>query len=216
MDRGNPYEAAFEAYLRDSGLCHVAIDETRRARLGGVPVKNLDFIVLGLTGAHLLVDVKGRQFPGGSPDKPRYVWESWSTKDDIEGLESWTRLFGSDYVALLAFVYRILPSVTLPADTPDVWRFRDETYLVRAVPLAEYHRAMKVRSPKWGTVDLPGAAFRSLARPFRWYSHECPAAAGAEEVFEYGPDQVERLAEVTALALAAHAADSASPWRAGP
>ena len=34
MDRSNPYEAAFEAYLKEQGLCHVAVDESRRAHLG--------------------------------------------------------------------------------------------------------------------------------------------------------------------------------------
>ena len=65
MDRSNPYEAAFETFLKEQGLCYVAVDETRRAVLGDVPVKNLDFIVLAPTGAKLLIDVKGRQFPGG-------------------------------------------------------------------------------------------------------------------------------------------------------
>ncbi len=60
MDRSNPYEAAFEAYLKAQGLCYIAVDETRRAWLGDTPVKNLDFIVLGQTGARLLIDVKGR------------------------------------------------------------------------------------------------------------------------------------------------------------
>src|SRR5207249_8288757 len=53
MDRSNPYETAFEAFLQEQGLCYVAVDETRRAILGDVPVKNLDFIVLGPTGAKL-------------------------------------------------------------------------------------------------------------------------------------------------------------------
>src|SRR5476651_756089 len=92
MDRSNPYETAFEAFLREQGLCYVAVDETRRAVLGDVPVKNLDFIVLGPTGAKLLVDVKGRQFPGGPAEKPRYVWESWATRDDLDGLTHWQSL----------------------------------------------------------------------------------------------------------------------------
>ena len=38
---------------------------------------------------------------------------------------------------------------------------------MRAVPVEEYRRQMKVRSPKWGTVMLPSAAFQDLVRPFR-------------------------------------------------
>lgn len=209
MDRSNPYEAAFEGYLKAQGLCYVAVDETRRACLGDTPVKNLDFIVLGVTGARLLIDVKGRQFPGGPDDRPRYVWESWSTQEDIDGLSNWVRLFGPDYLALFVFLYNIRPTVALPDDTADVWSFRDEKYLVRAIPLDDYRQHMRVRSPKWGTVGISGADFRRLVRPFRYFSHELPAAQ--EE--DHGPDPGRRLAEIAAHALATFAAGSAAPWR---
>src|SRR5947209_6785299 len=103
MDRGNPYEAAFEAYLQAQGLCYVAVGETRRSILGDTSVKNLDFIVLGPTGTRLLVDVKGRRFPGGPAGKPRYVWESWTTQEDIDGLTHWQTLFGAEYLPLFVF-----------------------------------------------------------------------------------------------------------------
>jgi hypothetical protein len=212
MDRSNPYEAAFEGYLKAQGLCYVAVDETRRACLGGhTPVKNLDFIVLGQNGAKLLIDVKGRQFPGGPDDKPRYVWENWSTQEDIDGLESWVQLFGQDYLALFVFMYLIRPTIVLPAETPAVWQFRDASYLLRAITLADYHRHMKVRSQKWGTVALPGAAFKELVRPFRYYSHELPSAR--EEGAEYGSDQDRHFAAIAANALAAFAAVGAAPRR---
>jgi hypothetical protein len=211
MDRSNPYENAFEAYLKAHGLCYVAVDETRRACLGDTPVKNLDFIVLGINGARLLVDVKGRQFPGGPAARPRYTWESWSTQEDIDGLGSWTRLFGADYLALFVFLYRLLPTVALDGDPPDLWQFRDERYLLRAITLDEYVQHMRVRSPKWGTVDLPGAQFRALARPFRYYTHECPSLT--EEAPVDGPDQARHLTEVTTLALAAFAAGGAATRR---
>lgn len=204
MDRSNPYEAAFEAYVQANGLCYVAVDETRRSVLGDTPVKNLDFIVLGLSGARLLVDVKGRQFPGGSADKPRYTWECWSTQEDIDGLTQWSALFGPDYLALFVFMYRVRPTVTLDGDPPDLWEHRGENYLLRAVPLADYRKHLRVRSPKWGTVGLPTAAFRDLARPFRYYTHDCPSATG--ETTPHGPDQARHLTEITALALATLAA----------
>ena len=37
MDRGNHYEAAFEAYLQWHRHCYVAVDETRRPILGEAP-----------------------------------------------------------------------------------------------------------------------------------------------------------------------------------
>jgi hypothetical protein len=213
MDRSNPYEAAFEVYLKANGLCYVAVDETRRACLGDTPVKNLDFIVLGVNGARLLVDVKGRQFPGGPPEKPRYTWESWSTQEDIDGLGSWVRLFGPDYLALFVFIYRIQPTITLDGDSADLFEFRGDKYLLRAVTLDEYIQHVRVRSPKWGTVWLPGEKFRNLARPFRYYTHEAPSSV-AEDAFD-GPDQARHLAEVAALALASLHAGSAPDPGAG-
>jgi len=172
VDRGNPYETAFEAYLKAHGLCTVAVDESRRALWGTTPVKNLDFIVLSHSGTRLLVDVKGRQFPGGPVGRERYVWENWSTHDDLAGMSSWSRLFGPGSLGLFVFLYRIGPTVKLAEDTLDLWSWRGERYLLRAVTVDAYRRHMKVRSPKWGTVCLPGAAFQQLARPFRFYSHE--------------------------------------------
>ena len=117
MDRNNPYEAAFEGYLQAKGLCYVGIDESRRTKLEDLPLKNLDFIVLGNRGVRLLIDVKGRQFPGGKPEKPRYVWENWATQEDLDGLRSWTEVFGPGYLAMFLFSYRIGPTIELPADT---------------------------------------------------------------------------------------------------
>ena len=210
MDRSNPYEAAFEAYLKAQGLCYVAVDESRRSCWGNTPVKNLDFIVLGASGARLLVDVKGRQFPSGPKGKERYVWENWSTQDDIAGLESWLRLFGPGYLALFVFLYRLQPTIVIPPDTPDVWMWRDHRYLLRAVPLEEYRRHMRVRSPKWGTVTLPCATFKSLARPFRYFSHDLPTEVNAA----HGPDQDWDLAE--SLRFTAQALPGGGPEVAGP
>jgi hypothetical protein len=172
MDRSNPYEAAFEAYLKTQGLCYVAVDESRRSVLGDTPVKNLDFIVHGACGSRLLVDVKGRQFPGGPPERPRYVWENWSTQEDVSGLCRWTELFGPEATAVFVFMYRLLPTVSVPADSQDLWPWRGNHYLLRAVAVEEYLENMRVRSPKWGTVGVPSGVFRALARPFRYFTHE--------------------------------------------
>src|SRR5580692_2022482 len=121
MDRSNHYEAAFEAYLQWRRLGYVAVDESRRATLGETPIKSLDFIVYGADGARLLVDVKGRRFPGGPAGKPRRVWECWSTLEDVSGLERWAELFGPGYRGLLVFAYQLLPEVMLPEETADLW-----------------------------------------------------------------------------------------------
>jgi hypothetical protein len=181
MDRSNHYEAAFEAYLQRHRLCYVAVDETRRAVHGDDRLKNLDFIVYGKFGSRLLIDVKGRRFPSGSAGRQRSVWECWSTQDDIHGLEQWTELFGSDYQGLLVFSYQLLPTVALLDETEDLWTYNGRRYLLRAVEVSEYRRHMRVRSPRWATVSLPGAVFREIVRPFHHFSHgpqpvteECP------------------------------------------
>jgi hypothetical protein len=149
----------------------VAVDETRRSMLGGARVKSLDFIVHGEGGARLLVDVKGRRFPGGPAGRPRRVWECWSTRDDVDGLSRWEELFGPGYEGLLVFTYHLAPAVALPDGTLDLFTWRGRRYLFRAVPVADYRAHLRVRSPKWGTVDLPGAVFRRLVRPLHDFTH---------------------------------------------
>jgi hypothetical protein len=185
MDRSNHYEAAFEAYLQWHRLCYVAVDETRRSLHDETRVKNLDFIVHGEAGWRLLVDVKGRRFPG---TRGRRVWECWCERDDIEGLDRWEDLFGPGSLGLLVFTYDLAPSVSLPDDTLDLWTWRGRRYLFRAVPLADYREHLRVRSPKWSTVDLSAADFRRLARPLHEFLYGPAATPVAAE--ERPPDDV--------------------------
>jgi hypothetical protein len=177
MDRGNHYEAAFEEYLRDRALPYIAVDETRRATLGDGPVKSLDFIVYGVKGARLLVDVKGRRYPGKSGGKPRTTWECWSTKDDVDGLRKWQEIFGGGYEGAFVFMYELGEAVTVPADTPDQWTWRGNRYLLRSVLVDDYAAHMRSRSPKWGTVGLRTTDYRTLVKPFWEYTHLRPFMA---------------------------------------
>jgi hypothetical protein len=176
MDRSNHYEAAFEAYLQWHRLCYVAVDETRRSVLDESRVKSLDFIVYGAYGSRLLVDVKGRRFPGGTPDRPRTVWESWSTEDDIDGLVRWAGMSGPGYRGLLVFTYHLSPHVELADDTDDLWTWRGRRYLLRAVDVDDYRAHMRRRSPRWATVSLPHAVFRRIARPFHEFTQQTDPA----------------------------------------
>lgn len=179
MDRANHYELAFESYLLRHRLAYVAVDETRRALLDDAPLKILDFIVFG-PGGRLCIDVKGRRFPGGPPDRPRPVWESWSFREDVDGLDRWARMAGDDYRGLLVFAYQLHPSVTLSDDTEDLHTFRGRRYLFRAVDVEEYRQHMQTRSPRWGTVSLPRDTFRAVVRPFAEF---CRARAPSESPF---------------------------------
>ncbi len=166
MNRDNHYEVAFEAFLRTLGVAVVAVDEARRSYLDEDSIKSPDFLVVSSDEARLVVDVKGRRFPGGTEEHPRLVWQNWSTRDDIDSLDRWAARFGPGFRGVLAFVYHILPCVALPETTPDLFTFRDRIYLVRGVSVVEYRSAMRARSPRWGTVHLPTADFRKVVKPF--------------------------------------------------
>lgn len=166
MNRDNHYEAAFEAYLRERGAAVIAVDEARRSYLDDESIKSPDFLVVGLRDGRLVVDVKGRKFPGGSDEHPRKVWQNWCEREDVDALERWAARFGPGFRGVLAFVYHILPCVELPDTTPDLFAFRDRVYLVRGVAVEVYRASMRQRSPRWGTVHLPTADFRAAVKPF--------------------------------------------------
>lgn len=166
MNRENHYEAAFEAYLRQRGVAFVAVNETHRTLLGQGDIKSVDFIIVSPAESRMVIDVKGRRYPGGTAEHPIKTWQNWSSLEDIDGLIRWSQLLGADYRGVLAFVYQIQAPFVLPDSTPDAFVFRGETYLIRGIEVQAYHRAMRIRSPRWGTVHLPTAAFRELVQPF--------------------------------------------------
>lgn len=173
MDRRNPYEAAFETYLRRRRIGYIAVDETRRSELDEEPVKSLDFVVMA-PGRRLLVDVKGRRFPGGTADQPRKVWETWATREDVAGLHRWAAGLAPAAEGVFAFVYHIQPGYRVE-DAADQIEHRGESYLVRAVSLDDYRRMMRPRSEKWDTVHLSRDDFRDVVRPFSEFLTPCEA-----------------------------------------
>jgi hypothetical protein len=166
MKRDNHYEAAFEAYLRRCGVAVVPVDEARRSYLDEEEVRSPDFILVGPEDARLVVDVKGRKFPGTSGGKVVRSWQNWVEADSVEGLSRWSGRLGDGFRGILAFVYQIDASVMLPPFTPDVFAYRDDVYLARGICVRDYREHMKPRSSRWGTVDLPAADFRRIVRPF--------------------------------------------------
>ena len=185
--RRHHYERAFEGYLREQRLPYMAVNEVKRALLpagaklvmdgegkGVGAIKNFDFVVYGDEGGegeggeNLLVEVKGRRLPrlrlaDGRPAKARL--ESWVTMDDVAALKVWEGLFGTGYEAVFVFVYWCddVPPDGLFAE---VFEYQGRWYTVRAVTLADYEAGMRVRSPKWRTVNLSSEDFERVWRGF--------------------------------------------------
>ncbi len=178
--RRHHYEHAFERFLRDQRVPYISVDEAKKSLLpertrmttrSGEDeprkLKNFDFVIYG-DGGNLLVEVKGRRLPkirlqDGTPAKPRM--ESWVTKDDIDALKRWRALFGPEFEPMFVFMYWC-------DDVPPDGLFmetvvnRGRWYTMRCIDLDSYVSAMKVRSPKWGTMNLSAADFERLSRPF--------------------------------------------------
>jgi len=127
-------------------------------------IKSLDFIVHGSQGEQYVVDVKGRKFPGGKPEKPKRTWECWATQDDVIDAQHWAAKFGPNYRALFVFSYHLVSDMPL-MENDTLWSWQDKRYLLRAIPVDVYAQSMKVRSPKWGTVYLHSHDFHRLVRP---------------------------------------------------
>jgi hypothetical protein len=161
--RSNHYEAALEEYLRQTRIPHVVVDETRRALLQRASLKSMDFIVYSQRKPNLLVDVKGRRFPSGQKTAS-HKWENWVTRDDIESLLEWERVFGTDFRALFIFAYHVVEQRWL-SDMDDPFLFRDRTYAFYGVWTDVYRDEMRLRSSSWQTESLPSAAFRRLRAP---------------------------------------------------
>ena len=179
MKSDNHYELAFEAYLRARGVAALPVVEARRSYLDAGSVKSPDFLVVTAADVRLVVDVKGRKF-GGTPLKPRLIWQNWCEREDVESLERWAAHFGPGFRGVLAFVYQLPPEIELPPGTPDLFAFRGAIYLVRGVEVSAYRTAMRTRSPRWRTVHLPTAAFRGMVKPF---SHFLRAARVQSQEF---------------------------------
>lgn len=142
-------------------------------------VKSFDFLLYG-ESANLLAEVKGRRIPRrkSSPTRTRVSHglrlhrpptrsglQNWVTRDDVESLQTWERLFGQGFEAVFVFMYWCDDQ---PPDAlfQEVFENRDRWYALRSVPVREYARAMKTRSERWGTVHVPTTAFERISRPF--------------------------------------------------
>lgn len=153
-------------------------------------LKSFDFVIYG-EGLNLLVEIKGRKVarrrkpaaasaslrasnqamglfePERTPSRAMAVGrlESWVTRDDVSSLDAWGELFGVGFEPAFVFLYWLEDQ---PPDAlyQEVFAHQNRWYAVRAIRLADYRLAMRERSAKWGTVDLPADRFEALSEPF--------------------------------------------------
>jgi len=186
--RDNHYEAAFETWLRWLRIPYVAVDESHRSAVPSQSrvdrtLKSLDFIVSppvrgdsspSQPGAWL-VDIKGRQFPTAG----RQYWRNWSTTDELESLASWETLFNNRSTGLLVFAYNVVGDYgPLPAE--ELYVYRERLYGFVGIRLDHYTSFARPLSRRWGTVSMPTAQFRGLARSAReFFGVSLPRGVGA-------------------------------------
>jgi hypothetical protein len=163
---------------RAPGLVDASVD-------GHSTLKDFDYIFYG-SREHLLVEIKGRKVSprhddaldgdagggggrvggGGAATRrhrsalPRL--ECWTTLDDLGSLQRWEKLFGPPFSAVMVFVYW---SDTYPGSAlaDEVFASDGRWYAVRAVRVRDYVAAMRVRSPRWRTMDLAPATFLEIS-----------------------------------------------------
>ena len=158
------YEAAFEDHLRQRGLPYIAVDEAKKALFAGAKLKSFDFVVYRPTGKNLLVDVKGRKLSPGPSGKSGSL-QNWTTREDIDDLRQWQEIFGDGFSAMFLFMF-YWPGTPETAPFPDLLSFQQKWYGMLAISVEDYRTHMRPRSEAWGTVHLPSADFRRLAKPF--------------------------------------------------
>jgi len=157
----NHYERAFQSWLIDNRIQHIAIDERKRAAFGRSKIKSFDFLLYPRNQQVIIAEVKGRKFRGTSFARLA-GFECWVTSEDVNGLTRWRQVFGHGHTAVFVFAYAI-DNIDVDFDGREVYNFNDNRYAFFAVKLNDYRAFMKVRSPKWQTVTLPADKFRKSA-----------------------------------------------------
>ena len=192
-----PYISVDEArrtLLPDKAPLEVRVGDEAKPR----SLKSFDFVAY-TRGGNYLIDIKGRKVSGKGTGEGRL--ESWVTQADVDDLAIWESLFnGSDaangvaekpesvigtpepgpaggFRGAFVFLYWL---ASPPPDGlfQEIFVFEDRWYAIRSVELGAYVQRMKVRSPKWGTVDLRTRDFRDIGRPFFGLPQHARTSAG--------------------------------------
>lgn len=136
------------------------VDEQRRALSSDGSLKSLDFIVSPAVGPRLLIDIKGRQFPGADRSAAA-KWNNWTPEADLGQIARWEELFGEGFRGLLVFAYETDEPARFMELAP-FFEFRERYYAFYGVWMDEYRERVRRRSVSWETVDLSAADFREI------------------------------------------------------
>ena len=157
----NHYERAFGNWLIDNHVQYVAVDEQKRAAFGRAKIKSFDYLLYPPGQPIIVAEVKGRKFKGTSFVKLA-GFECWVTADDVAGLSEWQGVFGPTHTVAFIFAYKI-EKIDVDFDGRDIYQFDGNNYIFFCIKLDDYRKFMKLRSPKWKTVNLPADNFRQCA-----------------------------------------------------
>lgn len=158
------YEAAFEHYLQVHQIPYVAVDEGKKATFRDARLKSFDFVLYSTGPTSWLADVKGRRWIARRRSR-KPAWENWATQADLDGLRQWEEVFGAGFAGLLVFAYWLPAHADPPPEVTHT--YRAQRYVFAGIPLETYALHARIRSPKWGTVNLPVSEFARHVRPIR-------------------------------------------------
>jgi hypothetical protein len=123
-------------------------------------LKSFDFLVYPPGKSNtLIIEVKGRKYEGISLAGLKSM-QCWVTMEDIRGLAKWEEVFGPKYCAVFVFIYE-LANIDIDLDGRAAFEFDGRKYLMLCVILENYMKHMRTRSPKWQTISLTAADFRT-------------------------------------------------------
>jgi len=162
--RVNHYERAFRAWLARHEIPYTAVSQAQKAQVAGAKLKSFDLIVYPRCKGRLIVDVKGRKLPAGAWRQRRWG-QSWTTAEDLIGLQGWEEVFGRDYLGIFVFAYWVVGVEPDEADLADIC-LDGRHYVFVAAERCGYQVRCKPRSPRWGTVFVPAKPFDNLVQPF--------------------------------------------------
>lgn len=155
----------FEEYLLSSQILYIAVNEEKKPIIDDKQVKNFDFIVSSFNGK-FLVEIKGKDFAVRN-------WENWIHEADLSGLKKWSNYFNA-FVPLLVIPYLIKnpEDEAIVAEYADIRVFKNQTYGILAVTLADYYSKAKKRARKIDAIDVPKDEFLKICKPISYFIPE--------------------------------------------